>query len=123
MKRGSFRDLKIWSKGLELLKKIYQLTKKFPSEEKYALKDQIDRSAISIIALIAEAHGRFHYADKVRVLYQARGECEETQSHLSVAFELKYITKDEFEKLDKEYEGLGVGINAYINSLKKGKTQ
>ena len=122
MKRGSFRDLKIWQKGLELLKKIYQLSRKFPPEEKFGLKDQIDRSANSVIAQIAEAHGRFHYADKVRVLYQSRGECEEAQSHLSVALMLNYITQKEFDDLDKEYEGLGVGINSYINSLKSGNT-
>ncbi len=122
MKKGSFRDLKIWKKGFELLIKIHKLINKFPQEEKYGLRDQITRSANSIIALIAEAHGRYHYADKCRVLYQSRGECEETQSHLSVALGLKYITDKEFDELDKEYEGLGVGINFYVNSLKLNNT-
>ncbi len=121
-KRGSFRDLKIWKKGFELLMKIYKLAKKFPREEKYGLTDQITRSANSVIALIAEAHGRYHYADKCRVLYQSRGECEETQSHLSVAFGLGYISQNEFDELNKEYEGIGVGINYYVASLKRGKT-
>lgn len=119
MKRDSFRDLKIWKKGFELLMKICNLTKKFPQEEKYALTDQIKRSANSVIALIAEAHGLYHYADKCRVLYQSRGECEETQSHLSVALGLKYISQKDFDELDREYEGLGVGINYYVTSLKK----
>ena len=74
-----------------------------------------------LIALIAEAHGRFHYADKRRVLYQARGECFEVQSHLSVAVGLRYISRSKHDNLDKEYEGLGVGINYYIRSLTSKK--
>src|SRR3989344_2240667 len=105
-----------------IVKKGKKLSNKFPPEEKYGLKDQIDRSANSVIGLIAEAHGRYYYADKVRVLFQSRGECEETQSHLSVAHGLSYITKEEFDEMDKEYEGLGVGINSYIDSLRNGKT-
>jgi four helix bundle protein len=121
-KYSSFRDLRIWEKGYELLIEIYKASGEFPSEEKYALTSQIRRSSNSVIALIAEAHGRYYYADKCRVLYQARGECFETQSHLSVALGLKYIPKRLVEKLDKEYEGLGVGINFYIATIKKDKT-
>jgi four helix bundle protein len=122
MNRGSFRDLKIWKKGYELLLEVYKLARRFPPEEKFALTSQIKRSANSVIAQIAEAHGRYHFADKCRVLFQSRGECEETQSHLSVALGLGYILKKEFDKLDKEYEGLGVGINYYILALKNSKT-
>lgn len=69
--------------------KIYKITSKFPPEEKYNLTSQLRSSANSVVALIAEAHGRYYYADKCRVLYQSRGECGETQSHLSVSLGLK----------------------------------
>lgn len=114
----SFRDLNIWKKGHSLVLKIYQTSLGFPIEEKHGLTDQIRRSANSVIANIAESFGRYHFADKCRVLYQARGECVETQSHLSVARGLGYIKETGFKFLDKEYEGLGVGINSYISSLK-----
>ena len=67
-----FYELDIWKKGHELLMKIYEVTAHFPSEERFSLISQILRSAIGIIANIAEAHGRFYYADKVRILYIAR---------------------------------------------------
>ena len=121
MKRGTFRDLNIWKKGLELIIKVRAVSRLFPKYEKFGLTDQIDRSSNSIIALIAEAHGRYHFADKCRVLYQARGECEETQSHMSVAHALGYIDKITFKTLDKEYEGLGIGINSYILGMKRNK--
>ncbi len=76
-------------------------------------------SANSVIANIAEAHGRYYFADKTRILYISRGECEETRSHLRVALGLEYIDKKVFINLDEEYEGLLKGISCYIKSLKK----
>lgn len=116
-----FYELNIWKKGFELLLEIYKLTSTFPKEERYGLSDQIRRSSNSVIAQIAEAFGRYSFADKVRVLYQSRGETEETRSHLRVAFGLRYLSNVKFELLDNEYRGLGAGINSYIKSLSKYK--
>lgn len=97
---GSFRDLKIWQKGYELLKRVYEVTSKYPSIEKFNLTGQTRSSANGVIAGITEAHGRYYFADKARTLYTARGECHETQSHLSVGYGLGYITEIEFKDLD-----------------------
>lgn len=120
--KGSFRDLKIWQIGLSLAMKIRKLTAKYPKEERYGLTDQTNRSSVSVISLIAEAHGRYFYKDKVRVLYESRGEVEETRSHLSVGLALTYISDFEFKELDGEYEGLGKGISGYINFLSKARS-
>jgi len=114
-----FDNLNIWKKGYELLMMIYKITAKFPKEEKYGLSRQMRDSANSVIANIAEAHGRYYFADKTRVLYTSRGECEETRSHLHVALGLKYIDKKTFVYMDEEYEGLSKGVSTYIRSLKK----
>jgi four helix bundle protein len=98
---------------------IYKITANFPKEEKYGLSAQMRDSANSVIANIAEAHGRYYFADKTRVLYISRGECEETICHLRVALGLEYIDKKVFINLDEEYEGLLKGISSYIKSLKK----
>jgi four helix bundle protein len=115
-----FYDLNIWQKGYALLMEIYKITTVFPKEEMYGLSSQVRNSANSIIANIAEAHGRYYFADKTRVLYTSRGECEETRSHLRVALGLKYIDKKVFGQLDREYEGLSKGISSFIRVLKKG---
>jgi len=114
-----FYDLNIWKKGYAILMEIYKITVTFPKEEKYGLSGQMRDSANSVIANIAEAHGRYYFADKARVLYTSRGECEETRSHLRVALGLKYIDKKVFVNLDSEYEGLSKGISSFIRSLKK----
>jgi four helix bundle protein len=115
----SFRDLKIWQKGYELLMKVYEVTSKYPPEEKYGLVSDTRKSANSIIANIAESHGRYFFLDKIRILYIARGETEEIRSHLSVGLGRQYLSKEDFNFLDREYEGLGVGINFYIQDLEK----
>lgn len=112
-----FYDLDIWKSGHDLLMKVYDVCMRFPEEEKYCLRRDIIRSANSVIANIAEGHGRYYFKDKIRVLYIARGEIEETQSHLRVAFSRNYISEESFKELDSGYEGLNIGINLYIKSI------
>ena len=100
---------------------INKITKDFPKEEKYGLSSQMRDSANSVIANIAEVHGRYYFADKTRILYISRGECEVTRSHMRVALGLEYINKKVFINLDEEYEGLLKGISSYIKSLTKNK--
>ena len=114
-----FYQLPIWREGYELLMLIYNISEKFPDWEKYALSSQIIRSANSIIANIAEAHGRFSFNDKIRVLYIARGELAETRSHLAVALGRKYINDVKFKNINIRYCDLAKKINLYINSLKQ----
>ena len=114
-----FFELNIWKKGYVLLMEIYKITVTFPKEEKYGLTRQMRDAANSVIANIAESHGRYYFADKARVLYTSRGECEETRSHLRVTLGLKYIDKKVFEYLGSEYDGLTRSISTYIRSLKK----
>jgi four helix bundle protein len=97
---------------------IYKITKTFPKNETYSLIDQLKRASISVGANIAEAHGRHHYLDKAKFLYNARGSLEETRSHLMAARDLKYIDNDTFNKLNNEYMGLIKGLNAFISSIK-----
>ncbi len=118
----NFYDLEIWKKGYSLLMNIYSITEKFPDVEKYALTSQLCRSANSIIANIAESHGRHAYADKIRVLYIARGEIAETRSHLAVAYGRKYISKEFFIEQNTAYEILTKQMNAFIKNLSKQKT-
>lgn len=116
-----FYDLDIWKSGYGLVMKVYSLTDFFPSEEKFALSSQITRSANSVIANVAESHGRFSYADKIRVLYITRGEIAEARSHLAVAYGRKYITREQFEEVNSGYKQLTKDLNLYIGSLQKRK--
>ena len=112
-----FYEMEIWRKGYALLMRVYKLTSRYPSQEKFGLVTQTNRSANSIIANTAEAHGRYYYKDKIKSLFQARCECEETQSHLLVAKGLQYALAEEIDSLVADYEELMISINAWISDL------
>lgn len=112
-----FPSLRIWQSGYQLLMKIYELTSKYPAEEKFVLASQTRKAANSIIANIAESHGRYFYKDKIRVLYIARGEIAETQSHLRVALGLNYLDKEMFNEVLCGYEALLISINQQVRQL------
>jgi four helix bundle protein len=118
----SFRDLEIWKEAHALRLEVYKVSGTFPKEEKYNLTSQIRGSSSSVADQIAEAHGRYYYADKSRVLYQSRGEAVETRSQLSLALDLGYMKQEKFDHLDDRYNNLCMRINRYIRSLKGRKT-
>ena len=120
---SDFRQLNIWKKSHELMLKVYQLTVSFPKEETFNLISQLRRAALSVPANIAEAHGRYHYAETIHFLYNARGSAEEVRSLLIASRDLKFISKDEYKYLETEYEGLIKGINSFIKTLREQRTQ
>jgi four helix bundle protein len=100
-----FRDLDVYQNGLAAGLRVYELTKKFPIEERYALTDQARRSSRSVCANIAEAWRKRRYeAAFIAKLSDAEGEAEETQVHLEFAFRHSYISQPEFLNLDDAYE-------------------
>ncbi len=113
-----FTDLIAWQKNHEVVLKIYRITKYFPKEEVFGLVSQLRRAAASITANIAEGYGRFHSKDRVRFYLNSRGSSSELQNHLILANDLKYISKDEFEKLKLEiFEGYKI-LSGLIRSTR-----
>ena len=100
-----FRDLDVYQNALATGLRVYDLSKKFPAEERYALTDQIRRSSRSVCANIAEAWRKRHYeAAFVSKLSDAETEAAETQVHAEFAFHHGYLSRDEFLKVDDAYE-------------------
>ncbi len=90
-----------------------------PREEKYALSSQLRRAVQSVPANIAEAFGRFHFADAVRFCYVARGSLEEVWSHLLLAHDLGYLSDEDLGKYRATYRRLSQLINGYIRYLRE----
>jgi four helix bundle protein len=101
----NFRDLNVYQNALAVGLRVYDLSKKFPVEERYALTDQIRRSSRSVCANIAEAWRKRRYeAAFIAKLSDAEGEAAETQVHLEFAFHHSYLSRDEFLSVDDTYE-------------------
>jgi four helix bundle protein len=100
-----FRDLDVYQNALAVGLRVYELTKRFPNEERYALTDQVRRSSRSVRANIAEAWRKRRYeAAFVAKLSDAESEAAETQVHLEFAFRHRYMANAEFGSLDDAYE-------------------
>ena len=83
-----FKELKVWQKGIEIVKDIYEITKHFPKEEMYGLTSQMRRSAISIPSNIAEGFKRYHTKEYKQFLYIALGSIAELETQIVIAKEV-----------------------------------
>ena len=90
----NYQELKIWQKGIQVVKMVYALTKSFPQSEAYGLSSQMQRSAVSIPSNIAEGQARQHSGEFRQFLYTALGSAAELDTQLVIAVELEYATAD-----------------------------
>ena len=110
---GTYRELAVWQKAVQLVKLVYAQVEQFPAEEKYALADQVRRAVTSIPANIAEGNGRLSNKDYAHFLAIARGSLYETISHLDVAESLGYISRS------AEIESLAIELRKMLFSMIK----
>lgn len=111
----SFEGLEVYRCARELVKGIYILQNKFPREEKYALGDQIRRSATSITSNIAEGSGRSSIREKIHFIEIAFGSMTESFSQLQNAQDLGYILEADIDKLRPLYSR----VAALLSNLRK----
>ena len=96
-----YRKLIAYQKGKEVVKRTYQLLKKFPTEERYAMCDQLRRASVSVTSNIAEGINRFSVKDKAHFVEMAYGSLMEVSSQLEIAEELGYITVEDRMSMDE----------------------
>ena len=115
-----FRDLDVYQNALATGLRVYELTKKFPSDERYALTDQIRRSSRSVCANIAEAWRKRRYeAAFVSKLSDAETEAAEMQVHIEIARRLGYVPEQVFREIDDAYEKIIAQIARMIDQPEK----
>ena len=114
----NFRTLNIWQEGIAIVRQIYYLAALLPVEEKYGLRSQICRSAVSIPSNIAEGCSRVSQKDFKRFLEIALGSSYELETQLMIIEELSLISKKDvavmIDHLNKEQKM----INNLITKLK-----
>jgi four helix bundle protein len=100
-----FRDLDVYQNAFQTGLRVFELSKQFPNDERFALTDQIRRSSRSVCANIAEAWRKRRYtAAFISKLSDSEGEAAETQVHIEFAFRHGYISDAEFQAIDDAYE-------------------
>jgi four helix bundle protein len=119
MKIESFYDLSVWKSAHQAVLDIYKITSGFKSEERYRIKDQLCRAAISVPTNIAEGFGRGSKKDFIKFLIIARGSLEESKYLVFLSKELGYISQENFMVLHSKLIEIAKMINGLIKSLQK----
>ena len=96
-----YRKLIAYQKAKEIVKRTYKILKRFPSEERYAMCDQLRRASVSITSNIAEGINRYSVKDKSHFIEMAYGSLMEVSSQFEIAEELGYITTEERMSMDE----------------------
>jgi len=112
-----FEDLEVWRKAHRLVIEIYNVTKKFPSEEKFGLVSEMRRAAISIAANIAEGFKRRTPKDKSNFYNISQGSLEELKYYLTLSIDLGYIQSvSEMQNLS---ESIGRMLYGLVKSIQR----
>lgn len=112
----SFRDLQVYQLARTNTRKIFLISRSFPTEEKFCLVNQIRRSSRAVNAMIAEAWARRSYpAAFANKISEALGEAMETQAWLDHAIDCKYLRQQEFYELDSSWQQIGGMLRRMMN--------
>jgi four helix bundle protein len=119
MSERGFEGLDFYRDSLKLLKAAYRLAGSLPDYERYNLTDQLRRAAVSIGLNIAEGYGRYHFLDRLRFLYIARGSLNETLSCFIIAEQLEYCDAAQMEWTRQLVSSIEKNLNGYCRSIRQ----
>lgn len=115
MQIRSAKDLKVYQKAYELAMEIFNISKRWPAEEKYSLTDQIRRSSRSVCSNLRESWAKRRYeAHFISKLTDVDGENSETDTWLDFARDCKYISIEDYGRLTTECKEVGAMLGAMI---------
>ena len=117
MQINSAKDLKVYQEAYALAMEIFEISKKWPSEEKYSLTDQIRRASRSVCSNLREAWAkRMYEAHFTSKLTDADGENSETDTWLDFSKECGYIDVSEHERLSEKCNSVGKMLGSMLRN-------
>ena len=121
------KRLVVWQKSLDLVREVYQLTQKFPSDERFGLTAQMRRAAVSIVSNISEGAARQSKAEFLQFVQIAMGSISELDTQMEICRMLGFVTAKEMEHLNvrmNEVDRLLIGLRNYLRrKLKASKVR
>ena len=113
----SFEKLEVWKESMELVKMIYDVTKRFPVSEKYGLTSQLRRATVSISSNLAEGTSRITNKDKAHFTTLSFSSAMEVLNQIIIVKELKYISEENYLEIRKKISK----ITNMLNALRKSQ--
>jgi four helix bundle protein len=114
-----FEELEIWQEARRLTQAIYRLTKTESFLKDFALRDQVQRAAVSVMSNIAEGFERGGNQEFIQFLYVAKASCGEVRSQIYVALDQGYMSKMDSEESIIDFRRLSGMIGNLINYLRR----
>jgi four helix bundle protein len=115
----NFKELKIWQKGFEIAVDSYNLTRTFPSSEKFGITSQITRAAVSIPSNIAEGSSRKSDKDYNRFIEIALGSSFELETQILIATAAGFCEQEVSEKTLSKVTEEQKMLSSFMSSLTK----
>lgn len=119
MNTYKFKKLEVWQKAITFVSNIYNLTAKFPENERFGLTNQLRRAAISITLNIAEGCGTGSDPEFVRFLRIAQRSAFEVIAGLEIAYNLKFINYSELEEITEKCNCISAMLGGLINKINR----
>ena len=113
---GSFEDLQVWQKAIDMAEAVYRVTLTFPSQYRFSLCQQLERSSISVASNIAEGYGRRTTGEYIQFLGIARGSANEVITQLLLAKRMK-MTGEDLQPMIQQCIEIRQMLSAMIKSL------
>ena len=113
----SYRDLVVWQKAMELVRRTYEETSRLPDCERYGFVTEMRRSARSVPSNIAEGSGRHTQRDYIRFLQIARGSANELSTQSEMCLLVQYCGC--WDELMDRAEEVGRLLNGLIASIRR----
>ena len=117
----SYKDLITWQKGMDLVERIYRLSRLFPQDERFGLTSQLKRASVSIPSNIAEGHARSTRQEYARFLDVARGSANEVETQLLIAKRLAFSDENELHEAVSATNEIQRILLGLMRSLRKAK--
>lgn len=115
---NGYKDLRVWQKGLDIAYQLIEVTGKLPSNVRFTLGDQMQRSAISIPSNLAEGYGRNSPKELRRFAYISLGSAMELETQLILLKRLNVIEESMTTNIINELEHLLRMLNRYVQTMK-----
>ena len=116
------KRLDLWKKAMEMVARIYEVTREFPKEEIYGLTSQLRRAAVSVPSNIAEGLTRRSVAEKLHFLNISQGSCSEIDTQAEIALKLGFLTEERFDMLEEHLVHVQRLLGGIIRSIKATKS-
>lgn len=116
---NTFKNIIAWQKAYQYCLAVYRNTADFPEFEKYGLRSQFTRAAVSVTANIAEGYRKLSKQDKLRFFNIAQGSLEECRNYNILSKDLQYITEEDYYVLEEKLEIASKFLNSYCEGVRK----